>query len=144
VLDRAAIAALIPHTGTMCLLDRVDRWDDTRIRCASMTHLDGANPLRAGGRLPAVCGIEYAAQAMAVHGGLADKARGRARPRAGYLASVRDVACLHERLDDLDGELTVEAERMMGDGQRVIYGFRLWVGETEVLSGRAAVVLEAA
>jgi predicted hotdog family 3-hydroxylacyl-ACP dehydratase len=144
VLDRAAIAALIPHTGAMCLLDRVDRWDETRIRCASMSHLEAANPLRADGRLPAVCGIEYAAQAMAVHGGLADKARDGARPRAGYLASVRDVACLRERLDDLDGELTVEAERMMGDGQRVIYRFRVWVGETEVLSGRAAVVLEAA
>ena len=140
-LDRAAIAALIPHAGAMCLLDRVERWDETRIRCASRSHLDEANPLRAGGQLPAVCGIEYAAQAMAVHGGLT---RGeRERPRAGYLASVRDVTCSRERLDDLDGELVVEAERMMGDGDRVIYGFRLWVGGTEVLTGRAAVVLEA-
>jgi predicted hotdog family 3-hydroxylacyl-ACP dehydratase len=92
--------------------------------------------------LPAVCGIEYAAQAMATHGGLAGSTRGR--PRAGYLASLRDVVCRRDRLDDLDGDLVVDAERVLGDEGRVIYEFKVWVGKLEVLSGRAAVVLEAA
>jgi len=139
-LTRAEIAGLIPHAGAMCLLDGVVSWDEKRIRCVSRSHLDNDNPLRAGGRLPAVCGIEYAAQAMAVHGGLA--VGDRARPRAGYLASVRDLVCRRERLDDLDGDLVVEAARLMGDEDRVIYQFRLWVGEMEILSGRAAVVLD--
>jgi len=140
-LNQAEIAGLIPHAGAMCLLDGVVDWDENRIRCVSRSHLDAGNPLRAGGRLPAVCGIEYAAQAMAIHGGLAGSAR--ARPRAGYLASVRDVVCRRERLDDLEGDLVVEAERLMGDEDRVIYEFRLRVGDAEVLSGRAAVVLDA-
>jgi predicted hotdog family 3-hydroxylacyl-ACP dehydratase len=141
-LTRAEIAALIPHAGAMCLLDGVVHWDEERIRCVSRTHLDAGNPLRAGGRLPTLCGIEYAAQAMAVHGGLA---RGtRAKPRVGYLASVRGLACRRGRLDDLDGELVIEAERLMGDEGRVMYEFRLMAGESEVLSGRAAVVLESA
>jgi predicted hotdog family 3-hydroxylacyl-ACP dehydratase len=138
-LTRADIAGLIPHAGAMCLLDGVVAWDDDRIRCVSDSHHDPANPLRAGGRLPAVCGIEYAAQAMAAHGGL--KARGR--PRTGFLASVRDVACHRERLDDIEGRLVVEAVSVMGDGNRMIYEFRLWVGDVEVLSGRATVVLDA-
>jgi predicted hotdog family 3-hydroxylacyl-ACP dehydratase len=137
---REDIERLVPHAGAMCLLDGVEHWDDQRIRCVSRTHRDADNPLRANGRLPAVCGIEYAAQAMAVHGGLM---RGGARPRAGYLAAVRDLACRRERLDDLDGDLVVEAERMMGDEDRVIYRFRLLAGGAEVLSGRAAVVLDA-
>jgi predicted hotdog family 3-hydroxylacyl-ACP dehydratase len=141
-LTRAGIAGLIPHAGAMCLLDGVVEWDANRIRCTSRSHLDAGNPLRAVGQLPAVCGIEYAAQAMAVHGGLAGNTRGR--PRAGYLASLRDVVCRRERLDDLDGDLVVEAERVLGDEGRVIYEFRVWVGEVEVLSGRAAVVLDAA
>ena len=141
LVTRAQIAGLIPHAGAMCLLDGVVNWDENRIRCVSRSHLDPVNPLRAGGRLPAVCGIEYAAQAMAVHGGLAGKTRGR--PAAGYLASVRDVTCNRDRLDDLDGSLFVEAVRVLGDEARVIYEFRLWVGETQVLSGRAAVVLDA-
>jgi predicted hotdog family 3-hydroxylacyl-ACP dehydratase len=98
--------------------------------------------MRAGGQLPAVCGIEYAAQAMAVHGGLAGVGGGR--PKAGYLASLRDVACWRDRLDDLEGELVVDAEKLMGDASRVIYQFTLRVGKAEVLSGRATVVLDAA
>ena len=139
-VTRAGIARLIPHAGSMCLLDGVVDWDESRIRCVSRSHLALDNPLRAGGRLPAICGIEYAAQAMAVHGGLNGKTGGR--PRAGFLASVREVSCRRERLDDLDGNLFVEATRVLGDEARVIYEFRLWVGETEVLSGRAAVVLD--
>jgi predicted hotdog family 3-hydroxylacyl-ACP dehydratase len=140
-LSRAEIAGLIPHAGAMCLLDGVTHWDSTRIRCVSRSHLDPGNPMRVDGCLPALCGIEYAAQAMAVHGGLAGSVQGK--PRRGLLASLREVVCRRQRLDDLDGELVVEAAREAGDGGRVIYSFHVRVGETEVLSGRAAVVLDA-
>jgi len=140
MLDRAAIAALIPHAGAMCLLERVDSWNAERIVCVSGTHRDAANPLRAGGLLPALCGIEYAAQAMAVHGALSAALEGR--PSAGYLVSLRNVQCSRARLDDLPGELTVSAERVMGDAARVIYQFALRAGDQQVLSGRATVVLD--
>jgi predicted hotdog family 3-hydroxylacyl-ACP dehydratase len=140
-LTGAQIADLIPHSGAMCLLDGVVHWDASRILCMSRSHHAADNPMRAHGRLPAVCGVEYAVQAMAVHGGLAGNIAGR--PRAGYLASLRDVECRSERLDDLDGDLMVEAEQVAGDGAHVVYSFRLRVGELEVLSGRALVVLDA-
>jgi predicted hotdog family 3-hydroxylacyl-ACP dehydratase len=140
LLTREGIEALIPHAGPMCLLDGVAQWDESRIRCVTRTHLDARNPLRLDGRLPVLCGIEYAAQAMAVHGGLARSAG--AKPRAGYLASVRDVACARDRLDDLEGDLMIEAWRLMGDGERVVYGFSLTAGGKEVMRGRAAAVLE--
>ena len=141
-LSRAQIAAIIPHAGAMCLLDGVLEWNAAKIRCCSRSHRDPANPLRSGGCLPAVCGIEYAAQAMAVHGGLAGNAG--SRPKAGYLASVRDVTCTRPRLDDMEGDLVIDAEQLMGDETRVIYQFTLTVGVVEVLSGRATVVLDAA
>jgi predicted hotdog family 3-hydroxylacyl-ACP dehydratase len=132
---------MIPHAGSMCLLDGVLSWDAGRIRCLSRTHRDSGNPLRVGGRLPALCGIEYAAQAMAVHGALAGNLGNR--PRLGYLASLREVSCRRARLDDLEGDLIVEAERLMGEESRVIYSFEVGVGDVEVLRGRAAVVLDA-
>jgi predicted hotdog family 3-hydroxylacyl-ACP dehydratase len=141
-LTKAELATLIPHVGDMCLLDAVVHWDAVKIRCMSRSHRDPDNPLRADGQLPAVCGVEYAAQAMAVHGALAGIVGGK--PKAGYLASLRDVACRKSRLDDLEGELIVDAAQLMGDAGRVIYQFTLRVGEVEVLSGRATVVLEAA
>jgi predicted hotdog family 3-hydroxylacyl-ACP dehydratase len=142
LVTRAEIARLIPHSGAMCLLDGVLQWDSSRIRCFSRSHHAADNPLRADGRLPAVCGVEYAAQAMAVHGSLAKHAG--SKPRRGLLAGVRDVACSRDRLDDLEGDLIVDAELEAGDGNRVIYRFTLRVGDVEVLNGRAAVVLDAA
>ena len=141
-VTREEIASLIPHSGAMCLLDGVEQWDADHILCTSRSHRAADNPLRMNGRLPAVCGVEYAAQAMAVHGGLAGKVG--SRPRAGYLASLRDVECSRDRLDDLEGDLLVEARQVAGDGVHVIYQFRLRVGEVQVLQGRAMVVLDTA
>ena len=141
MLTKPDIEKLIPHAGAMCLLERVLEWDATRIRCSSNTHRDAGNPLRSAGALPAVCGIEYAAQAMAVHGGLSGTIAGK--PATGYLASLREVTCSTDFLDGPAGDLVVEAERLMGDESRVIYRFSLKVGETEMLTGRAAVVLDA-
>ena len=139
--DKAAIAGVIPHSGDMCLLDGVQACDAQRIRCISSTHRDPANPLRCGHELPAWCGIEYAAQAMAVHG--AWDAQLDRRPRAGYLAALRDVDCRASRLDDLAGDLVIDAEKMMGDEARVIYRFDIHAGANLVMSGRATVVLDA-
>ena len=140
LVTRERITGLIPHSGAMCLLDGVVQWDASRILCVARSHRAADNPLRAAGGLPAVCGVEYAAQAMAVHGALAGKVGGR--PRTGYLASLRNVVCRRDRLDDLEGDLLVEAEQVTGDGVHVSYRFRLRVGELEVLSGQALVVLD--
>jgi predicted hotdog family 3-hydroxylacyl-ACP dehydratase len=140
-MTKADIAGMIPHAGAMCLLDGVSYWDENRIRCFSRTHRDGDNPLRVDGQLRALCGIEYAAQAMALHGGLAGHLE--RRPRAGYMTSLRDVVCRENLLDGLEGDLVVDAERLMGDEGNVIYRFAVRVGEVEVLNGRAAVMLDA-
>ncbi|MEO8080138.1 MAG: hydroxymyristoyl-ACP dehydratase, partial [Caldimonas sp.] len=87
---------------------------------------------------------EYAAQAMAVHGALAAQATG-STASPGYLASVRDVRLAVWRLDDLGpatpDELTIEAERQAGDGERIVYAFKVGHGGRLIASGRAAVVL---
>jgi len=138
---KADIAKVIPHAGNMCLLDGVLECDAQRIRCISSTHRDTDNPMRSGDRLLALCGIEYAAQAMAVHG--AWDAKFDKKPRAGYLAALRDVACHTMRLDDLSDDLIIDAEKTMGDDARVIYQFVIHAGATMIMSGRATVVLDA-
>jgi predicted hotdog family 3-hydroxylacyl-ACP dehydratase len=137
-LDQARIRELIPHAGAMCLLERATFWDETRVRCETSSHLDPGNPLRREGVLRAAAGIEYAAQAMALHGALL-QASGPAR--GGYLVSVRDVRCSVAALDSAGTPLEIEAERLMGGGANVIYAFRLHAAGVELLSGRATVVL---
>ena len=141
LVSQAEIANMIPHTGAMCLLDGVLQWNASTIQCMSRSHRDARNPLRIDGQLPALCGIEYAAQAMAIHGGLAGMVGHK--PRAGYLVGLRDVVCSVEWLDDLAGDLIIDAEQIMGDASLAIYQFSLRVGTSEVLRGRATVVLDA-
>ena len=131
---------LIPHAYKMCLLDEVIDWSDNKIHCISTTHLNEDNPLRSNQILSSICGIEYAAQAMAIHGGLT--AINGKRPKAGYLASLRDVNCTRLRLDDLKQPMNIYAEQIMGDDMRVIYKFNLFVDNVEIINGRATVVLD--
>ncbi|WP_428537533.1 phosphotransferase [Rhodopila sp.] len=140
LIDKAGIARLIPHSGAMCLLDGVLSWAATQITCVSTTHSWLGNPMRRGGRIGILCGVEYAAQAMALHAALAGGAD--AKPRRGYLASLRSVCCLADRLDAIPGRLEVEAEQLLGDGDRVIYGFAVRYEGGILLSGQAAVALE--
>ena len=139
-LDHAGIAARVPHAGRMCLLDRLLRWDATRIECRATSHRDAMNPLRGDDGLLAVCAIEYAAQAMALHGGLS--APEGSTPRPGYIASVRNVQSRVSRLDDIEGELVVTAERLAGDASQVLYAFEVADERgRNLVTGRAAVVL---
>ena len=123
----------------MCLLDEVLSWDEVRIRCRATSHRSTDNPLRAHGRLGAACGVEYAAQAMAVHGAIIAHMAGT-RARAGLLTSVRNLVLLVTRLDDLDSDLVASAERLAGDEGSTLYEFTVSSAGRELLSGRASIV----
>jgi predicted hotdog family 3-hydroxylacyl-ACP dehydratase len=154
----------------MCLLDEVVAWSAAHVSCRSSTHREADNPLRAHGRLGIACGIEYAAQAMAVHGALVAGAAPAAgpdfdpaplagtqpahgspfpespaarRPASGFLAAVRDVRFHSLRLDDVQGDLICDAVRMAGDATTALYEFELRSEAARLLSGRATVVFDA-
>ncbi len=140
-LDHAAIAALIPHAGAMCLLDSVLEWSDEAIACLATSHLDPANPLRRDGRLAAICGVEYALQAAALHGAL----RGGAPQPPGYLASLRIESLTSARLDDPTlGVLRVTARCEHASDQGLLYGIAVHAGARCLIDGRATIVLPAA
>ena len=160
-LDRDGIAALIPHSGAMCLLARLEAWDAQRIVCAATNHRDAGHPLRTRSGLLAPCAIEYAAQAMALHGALIGQVAGAPGTPGtpGYLASARGVRLHVLRLDDLPldataaadlsasrarDELRIEATRQAGDARQILYSFTVSHAGRPVADGRAAVVLNTA
>jgi predicted hotdog family 3-hydroxylacyl-ACP dehydratase len=158
-LDRTWIERHIPHHGRMCLLDEVMEWDAEHIRCRSGTHRLPDHPLRSQGQLSAACGIEYAAQAMAVHGALAGgaladvggalaaaiPAGAKGRSEVGFLAGLKDVRLHVLRLDDIDDDLYCEALLLAGNQGSALYEFaiRSEVRPQRLLSGRAMVVFDA-
>jgi predicted hotdog family 3-hydroxylacyl-ACP dehydratase len=143
MIERSEIARLIPHAGAMCLLDKVVRWDAGSISCLTTHHRNSDNPLRrADGNIGVICAVEFAAQAMALHGRLSTDPTGA--PKPGFLASVRDVR-LHKRfLDQVAGDIVIDAALVMGDGRSAIYAFTLSTAEDKLASGRATVVFDAA
>jgi predicted hotdog family 3-hydroxylacyl-ACP dehydratase len=143
MIERGEIALLIPHAGAMCLLDKVVRWDAGSIRCLTARHRSADNPLqRAGGEIGAACAVEFAAQAMALHGRLLHET-GDA-PKPGYLASVRDVRLHTPFLDKIGDDLVIDAALLMGDERTASYSFTLSTAAGEIASGRATVVFDMA
>ena len=132
------ISSLIPHAGAMCLLERIESWDDSGIVLTTSTHRDPANPLAGGSGLRAIHLCEYGAQAMAVHGGLVARARGDCAV-PGLLVSLRDVVLHRGFVHDLDGELCVEAQRIQASDSAWQYFFRVTHDGELLAQGRAVV-----
>jgi predicted hotdog family 3-hydroxylacyl-ACP dehydratase len=126
----------------MCLLDYVETWDQQSIQCRASSHRAADNPLRANSRLGAACGIEYAAQAMAVHGALLAPPDS-ACARVGYLVSVRSTQLHTPRLDDIAADLLVEATCITRNENNILYQFSVSAAGQLLLDGRAAVVINA-
>jgi len=141
LIEREELCSLIPHSGGMCLLDGVQEWDEQHIVCISRSHLDPANPLRCGQGLSSLQGVEYGAQAMAVHGGLLAREQGQKIP-PGYLAALRQVELEVDWLHDIEDSLIIEASRLLGQGGQFIYQIRVFAQERLLLQGRATVMTQ--
>jgi len=133
------IAAHIPHKGNMCLLDGVVEWDTTSLAAIASSHLTSDNPLHANGRLGAANGIEYAAQAMAVHSALLINTA----VHTGFLASVRNVNLHVQRLDDIGQNMHIHVMRLHGDNRGMLYQFNVQGNSgVQLLDGRAAIMYQ--
>jgi predicted hotdog family 3-hydroxylacyl-ACP dehydratase len=140
-LERSWIENHIPHQGKMCLLDKVVAWDADNIHCTTSTHRDADNPLRDQGRLAAICGAEYGAQATAIHGALmnSQSADEPYAPQKGYLVSIRDLGVEVAALDEFTCDLQVYAKRLTAGVQGAQYQIKLLAGAQPLLAGRVTI-----
>jgi len=106
------IVELVPHRPPMLLLDRVLSYDGERVVCETV--LEAGSPFVDQGRVPAVVGIEYMAQAIAAGAGLSARDKGEAAARMGFLLGCRDLAITVDSFRVGD-RLTVEARRTWGE-----------------------------
>lgn len=134
---------LIPHAGSMCLLDCVAMFDDAQIICHASSHRDLTNPLRHNHQLSVQAGIEYAAQAVAAHGSLLARQCGDvSSPRGGMIAVLTDISWQVDRLDTLDADLVITAEKLADLPQGLNYHFKLVAGQQTLLEGELIIALQ--
>jgi predicted hotdog family 3-hydroxylacyl-ACP dehydratase len=141
MLTPESLCDLIPHASSMCLIETLLEWDEERILCSTTSHLRRDNPLRGPGHLSILHGVEYGAQAMALHGGLLARKTGET-PAPGLLVSLRGVKLHRRRLDDSPFPLLISAHRLMADTGNLLYAFELTLNDAPVAAGRAAVIAQ--
>ncbi len=132
----------LPHSGAMCLLDQVIAWDEQRICCSTDSHLSAANPLRQNGVLSGLCALEYAAQALALHGVLNRQQRTVSGEYAeAYVVSSKQLAFSVGNLSDAVDSLIIEAELTVWHEASAVYAVSVSAGECCLLQGDLTVML---
>jgi predicted hotdog family 3-hydroxylacyl-ACP dehydratase len=135
-LPQSTFQHLVPHTGTMLLIDEVLNWDSEQITTRSFSHHNLKHPLRLHGKLSSIHLIEYGAQTMAVHCGLLT---GCAHP--GFLAAVRAAHFYVDDLDNMTDALIIQATAELQLEKGAVYQFRISdTQNTLLLDARATVV----
>ena len=126
------------------------------MHCTAVSHRDTNNPLRSQQGLGSAIGVEYAAQAMALHAAVSARvpvassdlkagpqtASGQGA-RHGVLASVRALRLHVARLDTFDTDLTIEVRLLSGDPRTALYEFELHANGGALVTGRASVLFQA-
>ena len=139
MLTPSQIHALIPHSDTMALIDRVVSWDADMIVCESVYPTPLTHPLSIEGTLSLFCLAEYGAQAMAIHGAVTS---GDAQ-KEGYLVALRDVIPHVAKLPSASAmPLSITATMLYRDASSSSYRFSVCAGGTTLLEGQAVVVVK--
>lgn len=133
LMDRARIAALIPHGESMCMLDEVIAWNDESIHCRSTNFANDNNPLFEQGQLNSVLLIEYGAQAAAVHAALLQSQLGVTRPA--YIGAVKDIELLTAMADN-SAPIDLHAYCLLNSSQGAIYELVAQQADQTLLRGR--------
>lgn len=136
------LSELLPHKAPMVLIDSVTRWNGTAIECEANTHLAASNPLRINGVLSIYAGVEYAAQAMALHLRLNSQNTDQA-PRKGFVAVASRLNACTQNLDDIQAPLHINLQQLVVNDQGALFQFNLSASTQELLQGQLLAVLAA-
>lgn len=123
-MNRTELEAYLPHAGDMVLLDAVDAISPDAVACRASSHALASNPLRRGGVVPANAALEYAAQAIALHG----RWRTRAEPsskQAAFIAVLRHARWRRQPLSAAPAPLIVSARLLAELGESAHYAFEV-------------------
>ena len=125
---QGAVAELIPHSGSMVLLDRIIDYDDQGLTAELVVCGDGL--LGDDQSVPAWVGIEYMAQTIAAYAGV--MAKQVSEPiRLGFLLGTRrynsNVAAFK-----VGSTLTIRVKNIMQDDNLAVFDCRILGGGVEV------------
>jgi predicted hotdog family 3-hydroxylacyl-ACP dehydratase len=141
-LNHSDIAQRLPHAGNMCLLDSVIQYNKLSLTALATSHLAKDNPLRLDNKIAAINGVEYAAQAMAIHASLMTPPLPETNNKPmGYLATVRNIAIISAYLPESTSPINITVTQLMSDVHGFTYEFQLSCDQALVISGKITIFL---
>ncbi len=130
------IERVVPHRGTLLLIDRVLDWDPESIRV--VLHVPGESIFHDAEGVPAWVGLEYMAQAIAAWAGCKARARG-GEPTVGFLLGTRRYDCSRTHFPS-GSLLRVEARcELLGDNGLGMFACRIVEGEETLATANVSV-----
>jgi predicted hotdog family 3-hydroxylacyl-ACP dehydratase len=140
-LNRQDVEKCLPHKAAMVLLEKVRHCNSDTLECETTTHLQEDHPLRIEGQLSIFTGIEYAAQAMALHSFLNADYEGKAK--TGFVAVTSRVKPYFDFLDQVQDTLNISVALVDASGGGSLYEFCISYGadKAAVLDGKLLVML---
>ena len=124
--DLYDIERVVPHRGTMRLVDRLVAWDEDSVAVELRVPHEG--PFSHAEGVPAWVGVEYMAQAIAAWAGCRARSAGR-EPSIGFLLGTRryEAQCTYFRSG---ARLRVEARcELLGENGLGMFACRIMQGE---------------
>lgn len=109
--------------------------------CSTQSHLAMDNPLRQDGILSVYAGVEYAAQAQALHARLTARAQDDTSPRKGFVAVASKLEAQVRDLDEIAAPLRIELVQLAVNAQSSLYQFSLIAAGRPLLQGELLAVL---
>ena len=158
--EREAIAALLPHGESMCLIDAIKSCDNAGIVCVMRTAQQSDNVYWSVARPSVILLVELAAQAAAVHGAIAeftDKAEGYStklltsvlaervdakfdRQAVKYIGGLKKVEFFEHDLPSHPVDIKADVQCEHSDASGAIYRFKLSQQDLLLCSGRMILV----
>lgn len=121
MIDYADIAALIPHSGDMVLLDKIIDYDGNKLSAELVVRADGL--LGDGKTVPAWAGIEYMAQAVAAYAGIRSKLAGEPI-KLGFLLGTRRYTGNVANFE-VGAKLTIQIKNIIQDDKLGVFDCRI-------------------
>jgi len=141
-LNSQEIEQRLPHAGKMSLLDKVTHADRLTLSASAVSHLSSNNPLRLNHKLSSINGIEYAAQAMAIHGFLLSELKQtEASTQTRYIATIRNIDIFTPFFPETESVIKIEVEQLMSDTNGFTYQFHISDGKKALISGKITIFL---
>ena len=130
------IEQVIPHRGTMLLVDRLLDWSDDTV--AVELRVPAESPFHVDGGVPAWVGVEYMAQAVACWAGCQAREQDRPPP-IGFLLGTRRYDCAVPVFAS-GSLLRVEARReLLGENGLGVFACRIVAGDEEIATANVSV-----